>query len=515
MPAHPPPDTVPRNAPETAGPRTQRRGWPIGWVTVTLLLCGLTLGGCRREAGGPAQGVAPELQSSEETPQDPTPATPTPRFPAFNLIFVSFDALQAAHVGAWGGRPGVTPTLDALARRSCLFRKAYSVASWNVPASMSWFTGVYPSEHRMTNKFAVYNANTRQLADLRELSPQLATLAGVLRQSGYATGGFTGNAGVHGGFGFAEGFDVYYSESGRFGGFESSIPRALEWLRAHRDRKFILFLHGYDCHGQFAPEERLDDRFVDSVYDRRYLGTPREQKLLREAGLEQGRLNLREADVAFWRGVYDEKVQRADTRFREFLAALEKLQLDENTLLIVAADHGTEPCEHDRLDHGFTLYNELLHVPLIMKLPGQSAGLEVADRVSTIDLFPTILDLLDVSAGPASGQLRGSSLAPALTGARVARSCFSETDYREYTFKRSILRPTGLKLILTLESNEREVYDLTVDPGETTNLAPSHPALADELESELRTHFRSLGHPLENRQWKIGLNPVYSSQESP
>src|SRR5687768_18398247 len=121
------------------------------------------------------------------------------------VILVSFDALQAAHVGALGYARDVTPAIDALAAKSFLFTRASSVASWTVPASMTWFTGVYPSEHRMTNKFAVYQPPAQKLANLKELSPGLVTLAEVLRLNGYATAGFTGNAGVSGGFGYEEG----------------------------------------------------------------------------------------------------------------------------------------------------------------------------------------------------------------------------------------------------------------------------------------------------------------------
>jgi arylsulfatase A-like enzyme len=184
----------------------------------------------------------------------------------------------------------------------------------------------------------------------------------------------------------------------------------------------------------------------------------------------------------------------------------------DRTLVVITSDHGTELCEHDRLDHGFTLYDELLHVPLIVTLPGQSAARPIADRVSSIDLLPTLLDLLSVPAGPAQKQLRGTSLVPSLEGQRVTRTCFAETDYREYTYKRAILHPDGHKLILTLESGERELYDLEADPGERVNLAEAQPDLADALEAELRAHFRVLGHPLEERSWKPGLNPVYSSQ---
>jgi arylsulfatase A-like enzyme len=132
---------------------------------------------------------------------------------------------------------------------------------------MTWFTGVYPSEHRITNKFAMYTTDVKKQANLKELSPHLVTLADVLKGNGYATGGFTGNAGVNGGFGYEQGFDAYYYEPGKFGGFEQSIPRALEWLTANRGRKFFLFLHGYDVHGQHTPAAGFDYRFVERGYE--------------------------------------------------------------------------------------------------------------------------------------------------------------------------------------------------------------------------------------------------------
>ena len=229
-----------------------------------------------------------------------------------NVVLVSFDALQASHVGALGYAREVTPTLDATAKESFRFTNAISVASWTVPASMTWFTGVYPSEHRMTNKFAIYQPPVQKLANLKELSPAIVTLAEIMKQNGYLTGGFTGNAGVSGGFGYEQGFDVYFFERGKFGSLDQSIPQALAWLRANRGRKFFMFLHGYDVHGQNTPAGGFDYRFVDKDYDHRYTGSEQEQEILREQGLEQGQLTLRDADVRFWRAIYDEKVQRAD-----------------------------------------------------------------------------------------------------------------------------------------------------------------------------------------------------------
>ncbi len=442
-------------------------------------------------------------------PPPPPPAPPL-SFPGRNLVFVSFDALQAAHVGALGYPRAVTPNLDAFVAPGFAFTRAHSVASWTVPASMTWFTGVYPSEHGMTNKFAVYNARERTPARLRDAAPGLVTLADLLRREGYATGGFTGNAGVGGGFGYDQGFDTYYSPAGTFGGFDGSVPRALAWAEAHRGQKFFLFLHGYDCHGQYGPTDR---RFVAPDYDGRYAGSAPEQELLREEGLERGRLALRPADLDFWRAAYDGKIARADERFGHFVRAFAALGLADDAVFVVTSDHGTEVGEHGRLDHGFTLYDEQVRVPLFVRVPGAAGGRTVADRVGSIDVLPTVLDLLGV-APPADvrARLRGRSLVPALRGEPVGRDVFSETDYRAYTFKRSVVTPDGWKLIHTLETRTRELYDLTADPGETRDRAAADPDRAAALERKLFAHFAGIGHDLAARRWEVGLNPVYPSQ---
>lgn len=460
-------------------------------------------------AAGCGKPAPPAVQVEE-----PPPTPPPLRFKDYNLVFVSFDALQAAHVHSLGYPRDITPTIDSIAKQSFTFGRVYSVASWTVPASMTWFTGVYPSEHRMTNKFAEYTPAVQKPAKLKELSPSLVTLAEILRKGGYATGGFTGNAGVSGGFGYEEGFDVYSHELSKFGGFDYSMPRALDWIRTNKGRKFFLFLHGYDCHGQNTPPEGFDYRFVEKGYDRRFTGSEIEQEILREEGLEKGRLSLRESDVRFWRAIYDEKIARTDARFRSFLDEFVKLGLGDNTIFVLTSDHGTEMLEHHRLDHGFTLYDEQLRVPLIVKVPGRD-GRRIEDRVSSIDLMPTILDLLDVDASGVKDQFRGTSLVPAIQGEPAKRDCFSETDYRAYTFKRSIVRPDGWKLIVTLEKKQRELYDLNADPGELNDLAAKNPRLADELESKVYAHFKSIGHDLAARRWEIGLNPVYPSQGNP
>lgn len=431
-----------------------------------------------------------------------------------NVIFVSFDALQAAHVGSLGYSRNVTPTIDSLAKKGFNFTNNISVASWTVPASMTWFTGVYPSEHRLTNKFAVFNPPSNNvLSNLKKLSPELVTLAEVLKQNGYATGGFTGNAGVGGFFGYDQGFDTYFFEKGKFGSMGVSIPKALDWLKENKGKKFFMFLHGYDCHGQNVPAEGFDYRFVEKGYDKKFTGSPKEQEALREEGLEKGTVAVRDEDVKFWRAIYDEKIQRTDARFKKFLEEYDKMGLTDKTIFVLTSDHGTEFFEHKRMDHGFSLYDELIHVPLVITLPKQKKGQVITDQVSSIDVMPTILDLLDVKMPEKTKkQLRGASLVPAMKGKSVAKDAFFETDYRQYTYKRGIQTKDGWKFIYTLENKQRELYNIKKDPKETKNLVEQEPRIAYELEQKVFAHFKSIGHDLNAKQWIPGLNPVYDSQ---
>jgi len=189
-----------------------------GPVSIERFICGAlvfaaTLTGC---------GDTAPQQKTHPVPAPVRVDAPPLKFKDCNLVFVSFDALQAAHVGSLGYPRNVTPTIDSIAEQAYSFQNTYSVASWTVPASMTWFTGVYPSEHRMTNKFVIYSATVQKPANLKELSPNLVTLAEILKREGYVTGGFTGNAGVSGTFGYEQGFDTYFHEKGKFGGFDLS-----------------------------------------------------------------------------------------------------------------------------------------------------------------------------------------------------------------------------------------------------------------------------------------------------
>ncbi len=428
-----------------------------------------------------------------------------------NVVLVSFDALQARYVHGLGYPKNITPNIDSMIDKGFNFRQAISASSWTVPASMTWFTGNYPSQHRVLNKFAVYNETDKILSNLKELSPDIITLAEVLRENGYVTGGFTGDAGVSDVFGYSQGFGVYIDDL-KFGGQDYSIPLALEWLRENQGKRFFMFLHGYDVHGQHVPEDGFDYRYVDFDYTGPYNGSAEQQASLREEGLEKGYVNITEEDVLFWRAIYDEKIYGVDAEFAKFIDGLDELGLMDNTILILTSDHGTEFYEHERFDHGFSLYDELVHVPFIIVHPTSPGGVDIDSQVRTLDVMPTVLDMLGIPpTDKIREQMEGTSLVPLMEGETLELDAFIETDYRHYTYKRAIRTHDGWKFIYTIENGNKELYNLNDDPDENNNLADKETMIAYELEQRLLNHMRYLGQS-PTSSWSVGCFPVYMTQ---
>ncbi len=425
-----------------------------------------------------------------------------------NLVIFAFDGLQARHLATYGYERVTTPHLEAFFTESYVFTNTVSPASWTVPSYMSMFTSRYPAEHKLTNKLVeVETATTTYVrtVHMQTLAPGIPTLAEILKESGYQTAAFTGDAGVKGEYGYRAGFDEYY-DAVPFGGLTGSVPRALAWLKERdRSKPFFLFVHGYDVHGQHEPHDGFDYRFAPDGYAGSYTGSKEEQGRLRELGLGGASLTVTEADVAFWRGVYDEKILKADLEFNAFIKGLEADGLLDSTIIVVVSDHGTEFFEHGKVDHGHTLYGELLDVLFAVRMPDATHRI-VPDLVSTLDLTPTVLSLLGMSTNVV---LKGYDLTPAFGGASVAHDVFSETDYRLYTHKRSVTTTDGWKFILTRETNEKELYDLNADPGEQNNVVAEEPRRAYELEQQLLAHLKRVG---DSGPWPIGCLAVYADQ---
>ena len=427
-----------------------------------------------------------------------------------NVVIIGFDALQAKHISHLGYKRNTTPTLDKLAEKGISFSKNYAASSWTVPSFMSYFTSLYPSEHLVRNKFVSYEPDNKVLTNLEKLSPNVKTIAQAFKKAGYRTGGFTGDAGVNSLFGYAQGFDTYTDEVA-FGSMDNSREHAMDWLDEDSEKPFFMFFHGYDAHGQFSG---VDDSYKPIFGEaNEFEITPTKQRDLREESLENGEILLSEEEVAAWNAWYDSKIFEADARIATFLEELEKRDLMENTIIVVISDHGTEIYEHRRFDHGYSLYNELINVPLLITWPQLTIG-EINDvQVRAIDLVPTLFEITQIPTDEIwESQIRGESLFPAITKEDASnREVFSETDYRNYTHKRSVIDSEGWKYIFTLEDGTGEIYNLNDDPKEQHNLILEEKQRASSMKEEVLAHMDRVGESPTD-EWPIGCLPVYNDQ---
>ena len=322
------------------------------------------------------------------------------------VLILAIDTLRADRVGCYGRAPSITPNIDRLAAGAIVFESHYAPASWSLPCYSSLFTGALPSRH------GVLDQNQR-------LPDRLYTLAEVLGVYGYRAAGFVGGSHLTGVFNLKQGFEVWEDEP-NFGSFYHSVPRALAWLdELAADEPFLLMVHGYDCHTPyFVPNalgEIFDPAYGGPVHDLDLLDFTRlhqirdgryypERKVPvsadpRRLPIEGRAIELDARDIDHIRSHYDAAVWYVDLWIGILLDGLRERGLYDDTLIVLIGDHGEDLMEHGFFFHRNALYRHNIHTPLILKPPrGRWAGRRVASAVSTVDVMPTLLGLVDAEA---------------------------------------------------------------------------------------------------------------------
>ena len=334
-----------------------------------------------------------------------------------NVLLILLDTTRADHFGSYGYEVRTTsPNMDALAKRSVRFTRAYSQAPWTTPSVASLLTSRYPSE-----------LGLRDVPDpLPEEVPKLAQLLG---DAGFATGAVVSHDFLGPRWNFDQGFEEFSSEMAQGHDFVSSpgvTERAVAFLERHREEPFFLMAHYFDPHARYREHEAF--AFASGAGLRSSVPTnPRELRRLPASAIDDEAL-------AFLRARYDSELAFTDREIGALLGALARLGLEEDTMVVLTADHGEEFFEHRGFGHTNTLFDELIRVPLLVRLPERfrspsdalSPG-SVSDRVvGLVDVLPTILDVTGVAAP--SGIAGQSLLRPA--DASAPRIVMSETARR-------------------------------------------------------------------------------------
>lgn len=433
---HPLPSTPPAPAREREQQREQPR-WP--WAPAILLVvlaiaAGFWYAGHRsatsasaQDLGRPLAGVGPD---------------------GLNLLVVTLDTTRADRIGAYGYEGVETPAIDRLAREGVVFEHTMAVAPLTLPAHCSIFTGRFPPGHGVRDNGGFF------------LSPRQLTLATVLEKEGFKTGAVVGAFVLDGKWGLNQGFDTYVDqfELPETRGFSIGevqrpgnevVDRALPWLEKVKGNRFFAWLHFYDPHAPYEPPEPFATRYAEHPY----LG-----------------------EIAF-----------VDSQVARIVAFLEQNRLLDRTIVAVIGDHGESLNQHGEGTHGFFIYEATTRVPFIVRAPFERLrGRRVADPVRSVDLMPTVLDLLGIAPPPA---IDGVSLAPLMTGGRRSMDLegYAEALYPLHHFGWSEMRAWRAGRYKAIDAPRPELYDLDRDPHETTNLYAERRTVADGMIARLRT----------------------------
>ena len=367
-----------------------------------------------------------------------------------NVILITMDTTRADHLACYGYPSIKTPNLDALAGRGVLFEQAATAAPLTLPAHCTIMTGMYPTYHGVR-----VNGNTA-------LGDEQTTVAEVLSDRGYQTGAFIGAFVLDGRWGLKQGFKHYDDQFDLkkykhldLGAIQKPgnqvMDAALAWLEEQKKGSFFAWIHLYDPHVPYAPPEPYFSEYGS-----------------------RGRTGLYDGEIAFM----DEQIGRC-------VAWLAKNGLDQKTILILIGDHGEGLGNHGEETHGFFIYDSVVHVPFLVvtPLPGLQ-GKRVSSQVSSVDVFPTLLDLAHVAV---PSRTQGRSLLPAMfrPGNAGESSAYSESTVPDLQFGWSPLYSLHTARYKYIDAPRAELYDIRQDPNEQTNIYPQSSDVARKMKAEL------------------------------
>ncbi len=378
-----------------------------------------------------------------------------------NVILVIVDTMRADHLGCYGYGRGVSPTIDSLAAEGTLFASCQAQSPWTLPSHASIWTGLTPVEHR-TGLFG---------GSLYGLDVALPTFATVLGENGYVTLGFVNVGFLAHGFGFANGFDHYSVNTAGHGRAGETVDEVLEWFTQNvgNPAPKLLVIHLYDVHAPYEPPAPFDTMFSpvgvegginwssDTLRNLQVSMAPDEwNRLISQDTLAASIMGERDHMV----DMYDGEIAWVDSELGRLFAGLREMGVTDGALVMITADHGEEFVEHGFYGHGHSLFQEQLHVPLIVSGPGIPRGAVEAAAVSQTDIMPTILLFAGIT--PPQG-VSGLDLLGSLPADRRVFSSNINTQ-NEQTMA-SVLRGTS-KGILDFGSNTGMSFELSSDPLE-------------------------------------------------
>ncbi len=388
-----------------------------------------------------------------------------------DIILIVVDTLRADHVACCGYQRNTTPNIDKLARAGILFSNAIVTSPWTLPSVASILTSQYPSVLGIRD-------------EITQIDSRFPTLSGMLKQYNYTTHGIVSHTLLSARLGFGRGFDSY-DEKSVFGHKGISSPpvthKAISFLQKSKERPFFLFAHYFDPHYNYLLHKEYN-------YYSSYSGGLKSGESI--LGLWRIRHNLSRDDIRYLVSLYDSEISFTDEHIGILLNELKKQGLYDSSIIIVTADHGEEFMERGWIGHTVTLHQELIRVPLIMKLPGYKAQI-INSPVSLVDIVPTIYSYLGLKVPDG---LDGKALDLGQGASAATGPVFSET-FNPQANQPGHIKPIAFrsitlgnrKLIYDETKDSKQIYDLSEDPHERNNLLSQQSDQNKRLEELLST----------------------------
>lgn len=398
---------------------------------------------------------------------DRAPGKPT----AKNVVLVLIDTLRSDHLHLYDeGTRVQTPYLDALGSEAMVFEKALAQENWTKPSVATLLTGLYPESHQTKTE--------------KNKVPKTVVLASEhFKKLGFVTAGFVANGYVSGKFGFERGWDTWtnYVREGKPNRAQFVADHSVAWLQGRpKDRPFFMYIHTIDPHVPYIPPNRYRALYDDEPYDG-IVSAGNTAKLLE--GVKTGAVKLSPRDKIRLEALYDGEISYHDDHLARVHEALKEEGLLEDTLIVITSDHGEEFFDHGSVGHGHSMYEELLHVPIIVRLPGADPGdgARSGAEVGLVDILPTICEILGVEC---PSEVEGRSLVPLLEGAPFDR--WPQVQFSEFLDGQRVARMGRYKLIY--RGLRTTLFDLETDPAETTDLSDDRPIALAALRELLGAH---------------------------
>jgi len=413
------------------------------------------------------------------------------RRPVRNVLIYLTDTLRADKLHAYRPESRVrTPLLDTWTRSAATFLRGHGQENWTKPSVATLLSGLFPWEHHATTEEAIV--------------PQGVQLLSERLGREFYSGAFIANGFCSDRFGFRQGWNTFrnYIREGLRTQAEFIASDVVQWLdQRPQDQPFFLYVHTVDPHVPYMPPNDLLQLYDPDPYEGP-VNFNHDRELLEH--VKSGSLALNARDRVHLEALYDGEITYHDAHFGAMMEALERRGLADETIVVFTADHGEEFFDHGSVGHGHSVYEELINVPLIIRIPGITDGaLRIDDSVGLVDVLPTIYDAL---GRPIPNDLSGESFLPLMLGESADAPRVAVTGFMEGWRAVNVGR---LKLI---QRTERRVmlHDLGEDPDETHDVAAERPIAVRYARGLLGLHLagveRLSTQPTEIRQETLTID---------